>query len=661
MQTPGAYRLHVFAAGAVQLRLAGRLLLDTRARGRLARRRTDRARVWLSSARSALPAHDEPARLALFWAGPQFALEPVAGHWLSHEASQSPSDDFKRGARWVRAGALQACHDVPSEPAPLAAPALESLAGNLSRRWLVNWLSAPGVARTARRMPHFSFDRQQAADVADYLLSASRPIPQPSTQAATEPPRETTSPPTAPAGKTKPPKNAPPEPPPPNAATGSLLFHSLGCLACHRVEQLGAAELFGGGDLTRIADKRPADFFARWLTDPAAINRDHRMPIFALEPAEIESLSLYLRSLGGTTTAGSDVKPSAERIAHGKQLVEQARCGACHALPGAAADCQRHNSPNSIQPTWIDPTAVACLSRRRPRIVRAINSPKASVAQVSAFIKSMSRSPQTKINRHGADLLVERGCVACHARPLCRPDGSVAGHRRTHPELRDLLPASSRPRCSASAINCMTKHWLRRLPPARRRRRLVARADAPFLAFRRRVASARRPVHRYRSHPAARTGARERQFCQRIRRKPRGHRSGRRRLVTADGFGCTSCHAIGRWQPRSVALAASGSNLAGLGGRVRREWFDRWVQQPGSHRPADGDAGGRAERAGGARRKPERAARRRLARAQRAELHAPRSQPLRVVRRSNVPGVSERAAVLTDLIQLDGARSSRRS
>src|SRR6188472_3676041 len=52
------------------------------------------------------------------------------------------------------------------------------------------------------------------------------------------------------------------------------------------------------------------------------------------------------------------------------------------------------------------------------------------------------------------------------------------------------------------------------------------------------------------------------------------------RLVTADGFGCTSCHAIGKWVPQKVALNAQGTPLDELGERIRRPWFDRWVRNP---------------------------------------------------------------------------------
>ncbi|MGH7138264.1 MAG: DUF7133 domain-containing protein, partial [Pirellulales bacterium] len=52
------------------------------------------------------------------------------------------------------------------------------------------------------------------------------------------------------------------------------------------------------------------------------------------------------------------------------------------------------------------------------------------------------------------------------------------------------------------------------------------------------------------------------------------------RLVTATGFGCTSCHQIGHALPTNVALAAHGTDLSLLGRRIRRPWFDRWVRNP---------------------------------------------------------------------------------
>jgi hypothetical protein len=52
------------------------------------------------------------------------------------------------------------------------------------------------------------------------------------------------------------------------------------------------------------------------------------------------------------------------------------------------------------------------------------------------------------------------------------------------------------------------------------------------------------------------------------------------RLVTPDGFGCTSCHQVGKVLPSKAPLNARGPDLSQLGRRIRRSWFDRFVRNP---------------------------------------------------------------------------------
>ena len=52
------------------------------------------------------------------------------------------------------------------------------------------------------------------------------------------------------------------------------------------------------------------------------------------------------------------------------------------------------------------------------------------------------------------------------------------------------------------------------------------------------------------------------------------------RLVTTDGFGCTSCHQVGSVLPDKAPLNARGPTLSMLEKRIRREWFDRWCANP---------------------------------------------------------------------------------
>ena len=107
----------------------------------------------------------------------------------------------------------------------------------------------------------------------------------------------------------------------PDAKAGERLFVSLGCLACHTWQDLGASGWFGGGDLTHIGDKRPAAFFTDWLSEPARLNRDHRMPVFPLSADERASLSLFLAAQkSGKAGPEPDGRASAERRAEGKKL-----------------------------------------------------------------------------------------------------------------------------------------------------------------------------------------------------------------------------------------------------------------------------------------------------------------------------------------------------
>ena len=126
------------------------------------------------------------------------------------------------------------------------------------------------------------------------------------------------------------------------------------------------------------------------------------------------------------------------------------------------------------------------------------------------------------------------------------------------------------------------------------------------------------------------------------------------RLVTADGFGCTSCHAIGKWEPEKVALNAQGTALSNIGRRVRREWFDRWVRNPARivpkmempsvQQPVRGVLDGHLDQ--------QLAAVWRVL--NRRDFTPPSPSALRVVRRANLPDMPEPAALLTDVIEVGG-------
>lgn len=53
-----------------------------------------------------------------------------------------------------------------------------------------------------------------------------------------------------------------------------------------------------------------------------------------------------------------------------------------------------------------------------------------------------------------------------------------------------------------------------------------------------------------------------------------------KRLVTSDGFGCTSCHDVGDLKVKNVSPSAIGPSLTMIGNDVREQWFYRWLRNP---------------------------------------------------------------------------------
>jgi mono/diheme cytochrome c family protein len=642
----GAYRLRVFAVGRVTLTLDGKTLIDARSS----------QPAWMDASAVDLQfgyyplkityqRTTEPARLSLFWEGPGFQLEPVSGRALMHDAAKTPADSFARGERLVRALGCAACHEMADDM--LERASLVSLAGNISRDWLIDWLAgtkqvSPTSNPSSRRMPHFGFDGIDAAAIADFLLSASEEVtaPDPILPAAMR----------VESDKKKKKKGEPELPAPePSAELGATLFASVGCLGCHRVGELGSDSLFGGGDLSAVAAKRPPDFFARWLANPGGINSNHRMPIFRLDAVEIESLSKYLATLGAPLQK-QRTSSDHNNAARGRELVTRAGCSECHAL-ASKAHVERRTKKLPLAARALAEVDGTCLDSPDPASSRpGYRLNKEDRKAIAIYLAEQPSSGPVATKPSGRRVLEERNCLGCHAR------GSAAGLRPhlaavadEHGNLRDLTSALAPPSLTgvgdklkdaalAAAISVAEpphETWLRvRMP-----RFSFAHGEAESLV--------QHLIDGDRIPPDDRAPAVDEHEVSDAALHAAGPR-----LVTADGFGCTSCHAIGKWTPPKVALNAQGADLSNIAHRVRRSWFDRWLRNPARIVPQmempavqqsiRGVLDGNLDR--------------QLAAVWQV-LNEPGFTPpspsaLRVVRRANLPESPERAAVITDLMQV---------
>lgn len=664
---PGAYQLHLYAAGKVTVSLAGKVVLDA----------ASQSAGWLSAQGVELgygyhaleiryESPDGSGRLGLYWSGPQFELEGVPQRHLLHEPADAPDERFERGQLLARALRCNACHAMPWEPTALAGPALTHLGGNISADWLVDWLAGEGTpsgestsAEVTRRMPHFGLARQQAADVAAYLLSASADSPPPNPSAAPKPARAAAEidPATGKAAKSggkEKPRN-------PSRKAGERLAQTVGCLACHRIGTLGTDSLLGGGDLTQVGRKRPTEFLARWLADPASVNIDHRMPAFPLDPLEQADLVLYLSGLdeGGPRAGMRQNRAAAaeDAIARGKQWVAEANCRACHRLPEELPPVELRATPFAADTAWHR----SCLGEPQPATLRPgfRLSPEDQEA-LKAYLAGCRKVESRQGGPDGRFVMVERNCLACHARGLS-PGIAAAAEAVTNqqPELAPRLPAMSPPSLAdvgdklsdealKSAIG-LKRPALRPWLDVRMPRFNLSEGELESLVGHL-VQTDRIPEV---PPVAERHGGRSLQVQEGGSTDAVAQRLAGSRLVTSDGFGCTSCHQIGNSRPGKVTLAALGTDLSLVGERIRRPWFDRWVRNPARIVP-------RMEMP--AIQLPIRGVLDEQLDEQLAAVwqvlnepgfNPPKPNPQRVVRARNLAEVDERASLLTDVVEIN--------
>lgn len=475
----------------------------------------------------------EHGRVGLYWESEQFPLEPIPSDRFFRDP-QDKESGHDGTATLVRSRRCAACHDLNLPGFDLPAPSLTRLKGAIHSGWLVDYLQNPAEQKAHVTMPQFGLSDSQARDIAAYLTTAGSQV-----------------------SLKAPPKG--------NVQNGKSLVERLGCLACHQIDGKGKDAPFGGGDLSRIAAKRPSGFFALWLKDPKQLNTHHRMPVFDLDQKEINDLSVYLASLGKTAERPTDL--SQADAENGKKLLAEKRCAACHEIPGVPAPASRlglalaeHGCLGPADAKTNRP-GYSILSEERDAIV--------------AYLKSLAKEPVHVATSYvGRQLLREKGCLNCHSR------GNDNGLREVVAQLGVTDPkaqAALVPPSLNSLGDKMQLEWLSDAVSGQ------ARRLRPWLAprmpkFQHTDQEREALIEYFVAHDripdppqepdAADLPGREQLLL------------GAHQLVGGSGMGCMSCHTIGKYEPQGVELGARGSDLRFIGERLRQPWFRRWTRNP---------------------------------------------------------------------------------
>lgn len=595
---PGKYKLHCFVQGRVQLTLASKIVVSGRAE----------QPQWMVSEELELPFDRHPleiefektnaaAQLLLCWSGPGFSLEPISERFLLHDRADALPNSFERGRQLAAALRCGACHK--DETAVTPAPALDRLSGNIQEGWLIEWLSAHQATgdreaagtHALRRMPEFGLNRDEATAIAAWLLRepALEIEVKQNEQKITKGTKE---------GEKKSAKkgkgDGKEEKPKPSAEQGERIVLSRGCLACHQWGTLGESGLFGGGDLTGLFNKRSPDFLLRWLENPGAINRAHRMPLFTFTSDEAQSLKLWAEERSRAASPALTPISKGDRsalIRDGMKLVETFHCANCHLV---ARD--KNELAAAFRPALASASNWSQSCAGQPD--RQKGQPGYQLApedqQALQIYYSQSRPGEGRLSpqARGRDLLTQLNCLACHQREgldraatllPARLQDKLTAVAESHPDLAPLIPSMTPPALNsigdklhdaalAEAINRKgTPHrpyMLAQMPRFAVTEEQLASLTAYFTATDRMPESS--PLA-----PRGTSGAEKPASPTESALAAAGPR-----LVTADGLACTSCHQVGSVLPAKAPLNARGPDLSMLAKRIRREWFDRWCANP---------------------------------------------------------------------------------
>ncbi|GJL78142.1 MAG: hypothetical protein NPINA01_11310 [Nitrospinaceae bacterium] len=187
-------------------------------------------------------------------------------------------------------------------------PRLLRIGSKVNPSWLYRWVKNPKEYLPNTRMPDFGFNDKDALAVTAYLLAVSDKAYKPAEKFVSGDP-----------------------------AKGQKEFESVGCQACHTLN--GKGEKFGP-DLSNIASKVNPDWLVSWVGNPTHYNDQSKMPNLRLTKKQASNIAAYLLQFGKPKhIAGIKTRVTHPKmIAHGKNVVRQRGCYACHDIKGMESE-----------------------------------------------------------------------------------------------------------------------------------------------------------------------------------------------------------------------------------------------------------------------------------------------------------------------------------
>jgi mono/diheme cytochrome c family protein len=479
------------------------------------------------------------ALLLFSWlSGLRVDAAPVVAGFDRFHASGSTKEELRLGGRLLfnELGCVN-CHSKNTGLPERRGPRLAGIQTRLQPEWVGAFLLDPEKKKPGTSMPSVvpGASGAEVDAIQAYLASlSSEPL------------------------KTKPARHV-------NASRGRVFFHSAGCVACHAPEADYPVEgpSPAGGDASRsipfpeFAEKYTLTSLTDFLKDPLRWRGDGRMPKVAMSEGEAVDVAGYL--LGFSSSHGELAAPMGAwkkdpaLVERGKDLVKNARCGACHELPADVA-------PQKVPMERFDG---GCLAENPGVKVPHFRLSASQRASLRAYVEAAGSegSPEGTVVSLTLQAL---NCVACHERD---------GHGGPEPARKayftgdhNLGDTGKYPPPLTAVGRKLRLEWMEKVLTGEHRVR-------PYL-------QTKMPVYGSATQGLAKALVK---VDSREAKPLRGgdDTAGRKLLGTMGGLGCITCH---RWGERP-SLGIQALDISQIGQRLNPEWFREYLIDPAAYRP----------------------------------------------------------------------------
>jgi cytochrome c2 len=427
------------------------------------------------------------------------------------------------------------CHGVETGLPVRRGPDLIGVTQRVNAEWLRKFLANPSAAHEGTAMPHL-LAQADVEPVLHWLGSLKLPK-----------------------ANAKPKKIAHV-----NAARGSELFHTVGCVACHAPgkdfqppDGIPQTADFTHRSVTfpKLAEKYVLSSLADFIRDPLKSRADGRMPRTAMDEQDAVDIAGWLLNFEGSDGAIAPKIPPfvADKalVDRGRSLVVSLRCAACHDLPRDVA----------AKPVPLRQAKGGCLAE-----AAAVGVPRydLSAPQSEALSLFLKKRDEHATPQQLATLTLESlNCFACHDRD--GRGGPDAAHKAYFLGDHNLGDTGRYPPPLTGVGRKLQLEWLAKVLTGEFRVRPYLQTKMPVYGAATATLGAL----------LAKADAKKEMLL------PGGDdTAGRKLMGTLGGVGCITCH---RWGEHA-SLGIQALDLSNLGQRIQPGWFREYVVNPAAYR-----------------------------------------------------------------------------